>query len=243
MPSPGDHILVALIAIVYPLYSTLTWFRRGRPRLEIGGSRARIHFYREAMIELWLLAAVAFWWWIWVGRTVTDIGLGVPGGWAFWIGAVVVVAFGVVLQRQVAMTRASAEVRAQIRKQLSDTVALIIPRDKQERRVFIGLSLTAGICEEVLYRAVLMWYLMAWVPGSVAVAVSAVVFGAVHLYLGWGGVARATITGAVLGVVYLVTESLLLPIALHAMLDVASGFMCGTVLEQSALAASEGRDD
>ena len=59
MPSLGDHLLVALIAVVYPLYFTLDWHRRLRPELETGRAHCRLRFYRRSMIELWLLTPVA----------------------------------------------------------------------------------------------------------------------------------------------------------------------------------------
>jgi hypothetical protein len=80
MPNLGDHLLFALIALAYPLYSTLDWYWRGRPRLETGEPRARLRFYRQSMIELWLVTLAVLSWWFWSGPTVTDVGLGVPSG-------------------------------------------------------------------------------------------------------------------------------------------------------------------
>lgn len=234
-PSLGDHLLVALIAVVYPLYFTLDWYRRLRPDLETGRTQPRLRFYRRSMIELWLLTPVVLCWWLWSGRAATAVGLGIPGGWAFWVGAIVVVALATALGRQVAVVRSSAEARAQVQKQFRGIPALMVPRDKRERRMWVGLSLTAGFCEEVLYRGFLMWYSMMWLPKEAAVLASAVVFGAAHLYLGWGaGVLRATVAGVVLGVAYLVTGTLWVPIALHAMVDVTSGLTGSAAFEQGA---------
>jgi membrane protease YdiL (CAAX protease family) len=235
IPSLGDHLLVALIGVAYPLYFTLDWYRRLRPQLETRGAYSRSRFYRRSMIELWVLTPVVLSWWLWSGRALSAVGLGIPGGWAFWIGAIVVVALATVLGLQVAAVRSSAEARAQAQKQLRGAPALMIPRDQRERRMWVALSLTAGFCEEVLYRGFLIWYLMNWLPATAAVVVSAVVFGAAHVYLGWGvGVLRATIVGVVLGVAYLVTGTLWVPIALHAVVDVASGFTGSAAFEQGA---------
>ena len=167
MPSLGDHLLVALIAVVYPLYFTLDWYRRLRPELETGGTHSRFRFYRRSMIELWLLTPVVLSWWLWSGRTVTAVGLGVPGGWAFWVGAIVVVALAIGLGLQVAAVRSSAEARAKVRKQFRGVPALMVPRNDRERGMWVGLSLTAGFCEEVLYRGFLIWYSMMWLPSRI----------------------------------------------------------------------------
>lgn len=225
MPNLGDHLLVALIAVAYPLYFTLDWFRQLKHGLQTGGARSRVRFYRQTMIELWLLTAAVLGWWLWSGRTVSTAGLGVPAGWAFWIGMTVVLALATFLGRQVTTVRASAEARAEVRKQFQGVPALMVPRNQRERRLWVGLSLTASICEEVIYRGYLMWYVMAWLPPAVAVLVSAVVFGVAHIYLGWGiGVLRATIMGLVFGAAYLLTGTLWVPIVLHAVVDITSGF-------------------
>ena len=235
MPSLGDHLLVALIAVAYPLYSTLDWYRRLRPQLEGDGTNSRVRLYRRGMIELWVLTPVVLMWWLWSGRSVSALGVGAPGGWAFWVGMTVVVAVAVVLGRQVALVRGSAEAREQVRKQFRGVAALMVPRDNRERRMWVGLSVTAGSCEEVLYRGFLIWYLMTWLPALAAVPASAVLFGVAHVYLGWGlGVLRATVVGLVLGAAYLLTGTLWVPMALHAVVDVTSGLTGSVAFEQAA---------
>jgi len=74
-------------------------------------------------------------------------------------------------------------------KQFSGVPGLMVPRDSHERRLWMGLSLTAGLCEEVLYRGFLIWYLRMLLPGMAAVLLAAIVFGVAHRYLGvgWSG--------------------------------------------------------
>ena len=114
----------------------------------------------------------------------------------------------------------------------------MVPRNRREFRMWIGLSFTAGICEEILYRGYFLWYLMTWLPATVAVAISSVVFGLAHLYLGRGGVIRAAVTGALLGAAFVLTGSLWVPIALHIMVDVASG-LTGSIALDETKAGSE----
>lgn len=227
----ADHLLIVLIAVVYSVYATIGWFRRIRPKLEAGETGARVRAYREIMIELWLLTAVVLLWWFWAGRAIAGIGLGVPGGRAFWIGVIVFVVSAIGLGRQLQIVRSSAKARARVRKQLGGSTALIVPRNGRERRMAVALSLTAGFCEEVLYRAFLMWYLMAWLPGSAAVVISAVVFGLAHLYQGWGGVLKSAAVGVIFGVAYLFTGTLWVPIALHATMDVMGLLTSSIALE------------
>ena len=90
IPGVVDHLLILLIAAAYPVYASLVWHWRFRPRLQAGEPGTVVGFYRSATVELWLLAAVVLSWWFWKGRPAAGIGLGAPGGWAFWIGVIVV---------------------------------------------------------------------------------------------------------------------------------------------------------
>jgi membrane protease YdiL (CAAX protease family) len=146
---------------------------------------------------------------------------------------IVIVAAAIMSWRQVASVRGSNEARQQMRKQIStgSAHALFAPRTSHDRRWWIGLSLTAGICEEVLHRAFLLWYLMLWLPAAAAVPIAAVLFGLAHIYLGWGGFLRAAAFGLFFCVAYLFSGSIWLLIFLHAIIDISSGFTSSAALE------------
>jgi len=226
-----DHLLIVLISVAYPVYTTLIWYRHTRPQLEAGKPDALVRLYRNTVIELWLLTAVVLSWWFWAGRAIAVIGLGIPGGWGFWIGVIVFVVVTVALGRQIAVVRSSADARAQVRKQLSGSTALIVPHNTQERLIAVSAGLTAGFCEEVLYRAFFLWYLMTWLPDFAAVAISSILFGVAHLYQGRDGVIKATVAGVIFSAVYLFTGSLWVPIFLHATVDIMSLLTSSIALE------------
>jgi membrane protease YdiL (CAAX protease family) len=101
-------------------------------------------------------------------------------------------------------------------------VAALLPRTPTERRVFAGLAVTAGICEEVLYRgfglAALRW--LAPDLGTTAlIALTAVAFGLAHLYQGPFGVVMTGLVGAYLAWIVIATGSLVPAMLLHALLD------------------------
>jgi membrane protease YdiL (CAAX protease family) len=56
-------------------------------------------------------------------------------------------------------------------------------------------------------------------PEWVLVAVAAVAFGLAHAYQGVGGIVLTGVLGGVLAALYLSTGSLLLPVLLHAVID------------------------
>lgn len=101
-------------------------------------------------------------------------------------------------------------------------VAALLPRTSAERRVFAGLAVTAGVCEEVLYRgfglAALRW-VAPDLGQSALIAVTAAAFGLAHLYQGRLGVIATGILGAYFAWIVIATGSLVPVILLHALLD------------------------
>ena len=84
------------------------------------------------------------------------------------------------------------------------------------------MSVTAGVCEEVLYRGFLVRYLHAGpgaVPALAAVGIAAGVFGLAHLYQGWTGVLLTAVVGVMFSGVLAVTGTLAVPMLLHAAID------------------------
>ena len=112
----------------------------------------------------------------------------------------------------------------------------------REARVFSGVAITAGICEEVLYRGYLLWYLQSLGLGRGAVVVAIVAFGLAHAYQGIRGSVVTGVTGAVFMGLYLLTGSLVAPIVLHATVDLANGLMAYRLLQRTEAAASSSPD-
>ncbi|TQN43391.1 CAAX prenyl protease-like protein [Blastococcus colisei] len=101
------------------------------------------------------------------------------------------------------------------------TLALL-PRTAGERRLFTLVGVTAGVCEEWLYRGFFLAVVAALaggLPTGVLVVVAGVAFGLAHAYQGRVGVVTTGVLGGVMAAVYLQTGSLLLPVLLHALID------------------------
>jgi uncharacterized protein len=113
-----------------------------------------------------------------------------------------------------------------LRLRESPLVHFLIPRSGSEKIAFVGLSLSAGIAEEIVFRSFLIATLL-YASGSmtVAVGVSIVIFAASHAYQGWTGVLRVGILGLVLTIPFLVTGSVYPSIIAHAALDILAGLV------------------
>jgi membrane protease YdiL (CAAX protease family) len=100
--------------------------------------------------------------------------------------------------------------------------AYLFPATRAERRWWVLVGLTAGICEEALFRGFLLHYLHTspWrLNLTLALLLSALIFGLQHLYQGVQGVIVSAVLGALFGLLFLLSGSLLLPMLLHAALD------------------------
>jgi uncharacterized protein len=81
------------------------------------------------------------------------------------------------------------------------STAFLFPRGCAEVSIWILVSLTAGICEEALYRGYLQRQFMAFTKSAaIGIVLSAAAFGAAHAYQGWGHVAQIGMLGLMLGV-------------------------------------------
>ncbi len=217
---------MVLVTVVLPLHDLLFWFPRVARASSLRIGRIRHQAYMESMGVEWALTAATALLWLYRDRSWDALGLGTPGGWGFWLGLGAALGFAVFASWQrLKLTRsARAEVREAVETQLRN-IEPILPHTRPEMLHFSGVALTAGLCEEVLYRGFLIWYLALLVPFAAAVAVSALLFGMAHAYQGVRGVLQTGLVGLALGLLYVLTGSLWVPMAVHAFVDLNSGLL------------------
>ena len=102
-------------------------------------------------------------------------------------------------------------------------IRALLPRNRAELPYGAGLALSAGIFEETLFRLGLPALVFGIIgDGPLAFLLCGVLFGLLHLYQKLTGVLVATVLGLVLAFVYVVSGSILLVIAIHAIIDLRS---------------------
>ena len=95
----------------------------------------------------------------------------------------------------------------------------------KEALVFCALSVTAGICEEFLYRGFVFAALThIAVPIWGVLLISSVMFGLAHAYQGRGGVIGTLLLGTVFGLVRILYDSLVPVVLWHAAVDIVAGY-------------------
>jgi membrane protease YdiL (CAAX protease family) len=103
----------------------------------------------------------------------------------------------------------------------------LLPVSKRERRWWVLLSITVGVCEEVFFRGFVQQFLQGQLGGgwnlslTNAWLLSSLAFGSCHVYQGAAGVLRTTLAGLMFGLLAILSGNLLLPIVLHALIDLS----------------------
>ncbi len=115
----------------------------------------------------------------------------------------------------------------------SPLVQFLIPRSGHERIAFVGLSFSAGIAEELVFRSFLIAALFQASGAMViAVGVSVAVFAVSHAYQGWSGGLRVGLLGLVLTAPFLLTGSVYPSIIAHIALDILAGLVLADWLDR-----------
>src|SRR4029077_18650022 len=142
---------------------------------------------------------------------------------------IVALIVGVTVQQLRAIGRTTPERRLAIRAKLA-FVEYLLPHSRDELRWFTALSVTAGVCEELLYRGFLFWVLKAYVGIALAALIGVILFGALHLYQGKRGAFKAGMAGLAMTIIVLLTGWLVPAMVVHALVDLGAGVLGFAVL-------------
>lgn len=235
----GAGALLAALAVVWLVLAEPVLGRRAfrgfLRALERGERDARVRFYRLWIVQSWVLTAllvlIALYVFKWPPAALgwraprIDLHASLAPLVGFVTALLAGTLFGVVLARRRRNRPLSTRHRESPRRRAMRDLLRMLPYTASERGWFAVLAITAGITEEVVWRGVLLAILLVFLPGLpmfAYVLVLAVVFGWAHLYQGGRGMLGAGIMGGVLAAMYLATGSLLLPIVVHALIDLAA---------------------
>jgi uncharacterized protein len=158
--------------------------------------------------------------WSSVGDVLRDVGV----AFLFWLVVIVVL---VGLQFSIGKSPQTAK-----------AVLMLAPGSLSEMIVWVILSVTAGICEEFIFRGYLQKQFLA-ITGSeaVAVALQAVFFGIGHSYQGAKSIVTITVYGALFGMLAVYRKSLRPGMIQHAVQDSFAGLVFGLLKRLGKLPA------
>jgi hypothetical protein len=209
--------------IFYPVYGYFT-HEKDKQRINTQ-PHLKLALYRTTMLHIWLPTILVLAMLAGNALSPSDIGLTWQWLWPNTLGialAIMIVAYFIFAFVQL---NNSSDARQTLSKQMAH-VGWFMPTTKKESRYFIfGVAISAGICEELLFRGFLLHSLGQSLPIYAAVIISSVAFGLGHIYQGWGNVVKTSVIGAVMALIFLLTDSIIVPILLHVIVDMFGGIM------------------
>lgn len=227
----ADHLLVVLIALGLPLRA---WFGMKWLRSATGDLAAlRRKLWVRAIATQWLLVALVMIVWTRQHRDVRLLGLDLqptPGLLGVLVGLATIVSL--VVRQRGGLTQ-DEDLRQRIRDRLAP-VQRLMPRDNGEFPLFAALAITAGICEELLFRGYLLWYGAQLMPWPAAAVLQALAFGLGHAYQGPRGIVLTGFAGLFFTGVRLVAGSVLPAMLVHALMDLHAGDLARRVFPAEA---------
>lgn len=230
MPTIFDLAYVLLVAAGLPLYGYFVFLPDFRRRVLVDPVSARHQLWISGIVELWLIVAVGAALWLWFDRPWSAMKFNAPEGWRLWVGVAIVLAMVAYQCLGIAQLTRDPALRDQVRASFGGEVEHVLPRTRGELSMFTAVSVTAGFCEEFLYRGFVLWALAPWLGWWGAAAASVACFGLGHAYQGMGGVLKTGIFGAIYTAVMWLCDSIWPAIAMHALWDALSGVAAWMVL-------------
>jgi uncharacterized protein len=201
---------------------------RGRVRLKrllaqpAVETKEKLVLYGTTITVQWIFAGVVAWRAFAGGLTFADLGLGHRATTNLLLWSLAgCVCFGIF---QWFNLRRVGRMTGPVPDFMRNLAERVLPRSAVEFGPYVALALTAGVCEEFLYRGFAMAALahIGIAPWAV-VAISSVFFGLAHTYQGRSGVFGTTLLGLLFGIARLYVHSLTPVIAWHAAVDVMAG--------------------
>ena len=185
-------------------------------------TKEKLVLYATTISVQWILAGIVAWRSSVRGLTFVDLGLGHAFTMSIVLWSLVgCIFFGVFhwfnLRRVARMTGPVPDLMRSLAER-------VLPRSAVELAPYVALAITAGVCEEFLYRGFAMAALAnTGISRWTVVGISSVLFGLAHTYQGRSGVFGTTLLGLLFGTARLYVQSLTPMMAWHAALDVVAG--------------------
>lgn len=233
MATVAMALLVVYLLVGEPLLGRAS-HRRMVAALATGNTGVRLRFYLSWTAQAWLLMLVtlaitlglAGWLAARLGLRWPDwaylpaIQHGALGG--FLVGVLIAAVGGALFATLVRRRHAASASRPALGARRNAALASMLPHTPPERWGWAALSVTAGVTEEVIWRGFGLTLLFALLPGvhpAVPIVLAAAAFGWAHFYQGFTGMLATGALGGILALLLWVSGSLLLPMLLHALLD------------------------
>lgn len=215
------QLMAAYTVLVEPFLRT-NFYRMLKKQLNIEAT-ARILFYRTQLLWEWSWVVVLVVIAIPIPEPLKWMGLTLPNqiGWIILAALLLGIGLSSVLLRR------NPGAMAAMQRSLEAT-SILLPSTPRERKWFAATAITAGICEELLYRGFLMHYLpstfptLDWLTVSI---LSGIIYGLSRAYQGMKGILQTALTGFSFAIVFYLGGSLLPAMVFHALAELRTLYL------------------
>lgn len=182
----------------------------------------RLLFYMTTMAWEWLVFGYIYWGLRRRGKSFRNIaGDRWKGASSFFLD--IAIAFGFWIAALIILSLVARAVHA---TGMAEAARILAPQNYLESTFWVALSVTAGICEETIFRGYLQRQLVAWTRSAPAgVILSALLFGAGHIYQGTKATVVIGVYGLLFGILAEARQNLRPGMIVHAWHDAITGLV------------------
>jgi len=216
----ADHIIFGLLVFALPLFAV--WFVKPQAVHIPDISSQKIRIYWANSIILWIGAIAVCIAWYFGGHAMSELGFRLPvvGDYPEWLPVVMFFILIYLFDTFVSWNESE-----------ENPAMDLLPKNKTELIHFSSVvSVSAAVCEEIVFRGFLITYLLTFFhgqPGAVvySIIISSAVFGIVHAYQGWFALLKITLLSVLFAVIFILSNSLFVVVLIHFAVDFTGGLL------------------
>ena len=208
-------ILAGLIGIIYPIYSLLTYKKTNNSIKR--DDKFRLIDFKQTILIFWGLTVL-----ILINFFMTQLPqLNLYPNFTI-IGIVILILVLVFLIIQYKSSNIASDNFPTVKDKMKD-IYLYLPKTKREFDWFIILSISGGICEEMIFRLFLFEFLKENANLLIAFVLSNIIFAITRIGSGKQNIISSFILGLLFSDIYYFTENIWIVVLLHIAIDIKSG--------------------
>lgn len=211
------YFVAGIISLLYPIY-ILAIYKKVIRNIK-HDEKYRLIDYKQTILIFWVLVAlilVNFW-----NYGEPDLNFYPKINLINGVLVILILGFAY-FQNKPSLIRSENE--GALREKMRG-IYFYLPSTKNELNWFMVLSMSAGICEEIIFRMFLFEFFLAFSPLIAAVIATNILFAISHITTGKKNLISAFILGLLFSCIYYFTENIWIAMLLHITIDINSGVL------------------
>lgn len=210
-------ILAVLIGVIYPTYFLLTYKKTNNNIKR--DNKYRLIDYKQTILLFWALAVLII-----INYFITQLPqLNLYPNFTI-IGIIVSILVLVFSVLQYKSSNITSDKLIIIKDKMKD-VYHYLPKTRKEFDWFITLSISAGICEEIVFRLFLFEFLKDNANLLIAFVLANIIFAITHIGMGKQNIISSFILGLLFSAIYYYTQNIWIAVFLHIAIDINGGIL------------------